>query len=373
MSSSKDLLGMFFGELKVVDKKENHSLKNNRVFTRWICKCSCGNIIEVTASQLKTGHVKSCGCLKNKKEDLSGTTIERLTFLYPDKNNVGKWICKCECGNLTSVFSSNVKRGLTKSCGCLHSELISQKLTKDLIGQKFGRLLVIKRDNGVKKSNGVYWQCRCDCGNYVSVISHSLTNGNTKSCGCLKSESSSQRFSHNLTGQIFGKLKVLCRDGTFIGADKTKYSQWLCQCECGTTKIVRGHDLVRGSVTSCGCIVSRGEEKIRIVLNQMHVKFQTQYTFDDLRSKKGGLLKFDFAIIDNKMNLMCLIEYQGQQHYDDSYGWFGEQQRSETDGLKREYCQIHNIPLFEIKFDEDIENSINNILSKFKINKSIPC
>lgn len=73
----------------------------------------------------------------------------------------------------------------------------------------------------------------------------------------------------------FGKLRVIKRDGTFIGQSGAKYSQWLCMCECGTTKIVRGHDLVRGSVTSCGCTISRGEEKIRKVLNELNINFDT--------------------------------------------------------------------------------------------------
>lgn len=45
-----------------------------------------------------------------------------------------------------------------------------------------------------KRSFGrVVWLCRCDCGNEVEVSAHSLRNGNTKSCGCLNRELSSER------------------------------------------------------------------------------------------------------------------------------------------------------------------------------------
>ena len=58
---------------------------------------------------------------------------------------------------------------------------------KDLAGQKFSRLTVIKYTE--KRQNGcVVWLCRCDCGNLIWVRSSSLCFGNTKSCGCLKIE-----------------------------------------------------------------------------------------------------------------------------------------------------------------------------------------
>lgn len=58
----------------------------------------------------------------------------------------------------------------------------------NLIGSKFGRLLVIQRQ-------GAKWLCLCDCGQSTSVISASLNNGNTKSCGCAAREKSSERMS----------------------------------------------------------------------------------------------------------------------------------------------------------------------------------
>lgn len=58
---------------------------------------------------------------------------------------------------------------------------------KNLVGQKFGRLTVIELDKS-NKHNGVYWICKCDCGNTSIVRSDALTSGNTKYCGCLASE-----------------------------------------------------------------------------------------------------------------------------------------------------------------------------------------
>lgn len=67
----------------------------------------------------------------------------------------------------------------------------------DLVGMKFGRLVVLSRaEYGVSESNGKRysrWNCVCDCGNFVTVRQHSLIQGNTKSCGCLSLDSRRER------------------------------------------------------------------------------------------------------------------------------------------------------------------------------------
>jgi len=54
---------------------------------------------------------------------------------------------------------------------------------KDLAGRKFGKLFVI--DIFGKNKRGYYWKCICDCGKKAVVRGTSLSNGLTKSCGCL--------------------------------------------------------------------------------------------------------------------------------------------------------------------------------------------
>ena len=60
---------------------------------------------------------------------------------------------------------------------------------KDLTGQKFGKLTVIKRAHSHGNSKSIYWLCYCDCGNKdVEVRGSCLTSGHTTSCGCYISE-----------------------------------------------------------------------------------------------------------------------------------------------------------------------------------------
>ena len=79
------------------------------------------------------------------------------------------WRCKCDCGNEKIISKEAVVEGKTKSCGCLKHN--HPKNYKDLTGQRFGRLTVIKYHHS--KSNA-YWLCQCDCGNTTVVNGGSL-------------------------------------------------------------------------------------------------------------------------------------------------------------------------------------------------------
>ena len=86
----------------------------------------------------------------------------------------------------------------------------------NLLGQKFGRLLVVDQ-KGRSKQQNVLWLCRCDCGNEVTVNSAYLKSGHTSSCGCLKSEESIKRFTtHGKTKtriyNIWASMNQRCLD-----------------------------------------------------------------------------------------------------------------------------------------------------------------
>ena len=68
--------------------------------------------------------------------------------------------------------------------------------TPDLVGKKFGRLQVLAKDEERKNSHDIYWLCRCDCGKLVTLRKDHFAYkySHQKSCGCLHSESSSERM-----------------------------------------------------------------------------------------------------------------------------------------------------------------------------------
>lgn len=114
--------------------------------------------------------------------------------------------------------------------------------TKDLAGQKFGRLTAlfpVGRDNSL-----TIWRCRCQCGTEKDVRGTNLTQlvNPVKSCGCATGFM-------DLTGRKFSSWTVLRRHGR----DASKNIQWLCECECGVRKLVTGGRLKNERSKSCGC------------------------------------------------------------------------------------------------------------------------
>lgn len=123
------------------------------------------------------------------KENLTGKTFGRLTAVCPIKHKGNPkrfWLCSCICGTSCEVEESHLKSGHTKSCGCLRRDL-PRKRMRDLTGRRFGRLLVlgpvVEADGSVQN-----WECLCDCGKKVICYKESLTSGATKSCGCLRNQ-----------------------------------------------------------------------------------------------------------------------------------------------------------------------------------------
>lgn len=61
-----------------------------------------------------------------KRENLIGHKFGRLTLIKRSRTIKNRlyWLCQCECGKEIEILSYNIKNGHTKSCGCLHKELI---------------------------------------------------------------------------------------------------------------------------------------------------------------------------------------------------------------------------------------------------------
>ena len=127
-----------------------------------------------------------------KRKNLTGQIFSKLIVIEFDEEKYKEkgrtyWKCRCECGNIVSVQTSNLLNSNTKSCGCLQKEKVSQVKLCDLTGQTFGELTVIKREF-IPNKKGTYWMCECKCGNNTVVREDHLKNGTTISCGCIKSK-----------------------------------------------------------------------------------------------------------------------------------------------------------------------------------------
>ena len=309
------------------------------------------------------------------RKDLTGQKFGSLTvvkqvedYVSPGGYKEDRWQCVCDCGNIEIVKGGRLRAGkrlCCRECANKHGGDIRQQ-HNDLTGQRFGKLVVLNFYDIYETPGGARetrWLCQCDCGNTTVVRRNKLIKGRTKSCGCYRSEVTSERFSIDLKGQKYGMLTPIeCVGSQFINGKNVGHL-WRCRCDCGNEKITNSNYLRFGRVKSCGCMISAGEAETEALLNQKGVKHTRQYLFPDLVSDSGNYLMFDFAIKDDDDSLICLIEYQGVQHYDPDMD-FGKQQREVTDAQKKEYCKTHNIKLFEIRYDEEIEPSLDSILKE---------
>ena len=152
LEKAKSEIGNKYNRLTVTDidyEKTYDSYFNShyhRVYVK--TRCDCGNIpMSNQLSSIKSGHIKSCGCLKFNNplvvEDLTGQKFGRLTVLGRDierdaeniklgKKSVTHWLCVCDCGNpeIKSVTGYQLKTGHTQSCGCYASEQIAKRNKK---------------------------------------------------------------------------------------------------------------------------------------------------------------------------------------------------------------------------------------------------
>lgn len=134
------------------------------------------------------------------------------------------------------------------------------RLLIDLTGKTFGNLTVREmiRRNEQKDTQKIFWRCVCACGGEITVRGASLRNGETRSCGCIRSVVARKSRGANLTGRKFGRLTVtgLCRvpRSSARSRDKTEL-RIVCTCSCGTTDVfVDRAKLAKGYVKSCGCL-----------------------------------------------------------------------------------------------------------------------
>lgn len=116
-------------------------------------------------------------------EDLSGQKFGRLTALYPikkgNKNSI-YWTCKCECGNTTEVLPYHLKSGRIKSCGCLFLESVSGENNSRWKGGITPENVKARNNDEYKEwRKSVYkkdwYACQC-CGNIVDLRAHHLFN-----------------------------------------------------------------------------------------------------------------------------------------------------------------------------------------------------
>ena len=227
---------------------------------------------------------------------------------------------------------------------------------KDIHGDKFDYSLT-KYINATTKLDII-----CPIHGLQTMLPHHHING--YGCGkCGKEQinrSSGKQFS---TESFIEKIKKFELNLSFEKTIyKNKRSSVIVTCPIHGDYETKAEILLKG----CGCPKcksSKGESKIREVLDIFNIKYLEQASFKECRAANNRRLLFDFYI----PSINTCIEFDGKQHFEPVEYWGGQEgleRRKRSDEIKNKFCTDNNINLIRISYNEDIEERLKNIVSK---------
>lgn len=234
---------------------------------------------------------------------------------------------------------------------------------KDLTGTENEYFKIISRAPNSDK-NRVRWNVQCKaCGEYCVKDASNLKTH--KSCGCAKKANIGKALRKDLAQQRFGNLVALEYAGR---SNSSGNAVWKCKCDCGQICEVDSNNLTSLHTCSCGCLSSSiGVDNIIKILKQTSLNYIKEYPVYNLEGENNSHpYRFDFLIMNEDGSPLRLIEYDGIQHFMETWGaWKGritlkEQQR--RDKVKNEYALSHNIPLVRIPYWERDNITLEMIL-----------
>ena len=87
------------------------------------------------------------------------------------------------------------------------------------------------------------------------------------------------KYAEDLTGSKFGRLAVIER----VYVEGSRRVHWLCECECGTKKVVRGSHLRAGKIVSCGCY--RTEQAAKALTTHKQTNSRLYYVWRNMLNR----------------------------------------------------------------------------------------
>ena len=198
----------------------------------------------------------------------------------------------------------------------------------------------------------VFSYCLCtNCNQTKKYIKNNeLKEYSTKLCkSCTRKKITSSSIPQ--IGEKFNLLTVIA-DG---GYENSRH--WsICECECGNIIRVRDNSLKTGNTISCGCLSSKGENKIKTLLEKNNYIFNQNIMLPQFFKDTNRKLRFDFVVYNNRGEIDSLIEFDGRQHiYGPDTTYWGHssdtlQSIQERDKIKNIWCIQNNYKLYRIPY-----------------------
>lgn len=242
---------------------------------------------------------------------------------------------------------------------------------KEYINNTEGYKLLTKEKD--YKSSKTKLTIQHDCGNIFYCRGHHFLKSNSRCPKCNKDKYFPKRKTLEMFKQeVFDLVKD---EYTVISKNYESTNKKIKLLhKCGYVyEVSPKHFLYSGSRCPKCRNMSKGENKIQEKLNELNIIYKKEFSFKELWNKNHtSILEFDFALFKNN-KLVCLIEYDGIQHFIPTFPLNGsliEKQEAfikiqENDKIKNDFCKNNNILLFRISYKNDINLSLNNILERF--------
>ena len=259
---------------------------------------------------------------------------------------------------------SNMNRDSVKGCQYCSSKNLPHWYISYVIQNSYPNIEVLSEYHGMNEPLTCY--CTLHDYKFTTLAKYVYYNGR----GCPHCEHIRRSSCQNLSQEEV-KRRILDKnkDVEILNLDEYKNRDTHIKLKCKICSSEWEQPLSSILANSCRCPIcqrdkSIGEQKISEYLLDNGIAFVPQYTFDDCKNVKE--LPFDFALFDGCDNLICLIEFQGEQHFK-PIEYFGGQKKFELqkmrDKIKKEYCESNNIPFLAIPY-WDI-NNVDQILDNF--------
>lgn len=224
-------------------------------------------------------------------------------------------------------------------------------------GDKYNYSLVEIKGNAYTKVKIICKQC----GNTFEQVIHNHLSG----CGCPKCARINQSAKRKMMLSEFVENAVKKHgekyDYSLVkinGNNKTKVKIKCKTCGAVFEQKINNHLNGQGCPN---CNSSKLEETVKLQLEENNVEFEKQKKFQWLISNKNWPMSLDFYL--PKYNIA--IECQGIQHYTPN-GFYSENtvnEQKQRDCLKLKLCQEHNILMYYVSYNDNIENKIKHLMT----------
>ena len=194
-----------------------------------------------------------------------------------------------------------------------------------------------------------------ECGKEFSMSWNEFQQGHR--CNCLKA------IKKRLSGKEVKRQVSLFNSVTYIDSryDKGKRGQVVKVKHnvCGNEYEVTLRTLQAGFIGCSKCRTSRGENAVLTALENLKFEYNREVSFKECKNK--GLLFFDFCVYTSPEDYI-LIEYDGVQHFTESFNAKTLAETQRNDSIKDSFCNDWKVPLIRIPYTVDLK-SIQSKLS----------